>query len=102
MPPPSPADYATRIKAILQSVQLLPDEAKAPILHYRRAVADVWGSLGYVERSPGDGRLAGGWFQTPPRGRRGDGRCACRLIGKALEQNEVPPSSKKKGSCATW
>jgi hypothetical protein len=50
VPPPSPADYATRIKAILQSVQLLPDEAKAPILHYRRAVADVWGSLGYVDR----------------------------------------------------
>ena len=32
MPPPTPADYAARIKGILQSVQLLPDEAKAPIL----------------------------------------------------------------------
>jgi hypothetical protein len=50
MPPPSPVDYATRIKALLQSVQLLPDDAKAPILHYRRAVADVWGSLAYVDR----------------------------------------------------
>ena len=50
MPPPSPVDYATRLKAILQSVQLLPDEAKAPILHYRRAVADVSGSLSYVDR----------------------------------------------------
>jgi hypothetical protein len=50
MPPKSPADYAARIKGILQSVQLLPDEAKAPILHYRRTVADVWGTLSYVER----------------------------------------------------
>jgi hypothetical protein len=50
MPLPSPSDYSARIKAILQSVQPLPDEAKAPILHYQRAVADVWGSLGYVDR----------------------------------------------------
>jgi hypothetical protein len=50
MPPPTPAHYAARIKGILQSVQLLPDEAKAPILHYRRTVTDVWGALGYVDR----------------------------------------------------
>src|SRR5438132_2536168 len=48
--PPTPADFAKRIKGILRSVQLLPDEAKAPILHYRRTVADISGSLGYVER----------------------------------------------------
>jgi hypothetical protein len=48
--PPSPADFAKRIKGILRSVQLLPDEAKAPILHYRRTVADISGLLGYVER----------------------------------------------------
>ncbi len=47
---PTQADFAKRIKGILRSVQLLPDEAKAPILHYRRTVADISGSLGYVER----------------------------------------------------
>jgi hypothetical protein len=52
--PPSPADYAKRIKGILRSVQLMPDEAKAPILHYQRTVADIWGALGYVERLIGE------------------------------------------------
>ena len=47
---PTPADHAARIKGILQSVQLLPDEAKSPLLHYQRTVADIRGSLGYVER----------------------------------------------------
>jgi hypothetical protein len=47
---PSPDDFAKRIKSILQSVQLLPDEAKAPILHYRRTVTDIWGALDYVGR----------------------------------------------------
>lgn len=46
--PPTPADFAKRIADILQSVQLLPDEAKAPILHYRRTVAEISGALGYV------------------------------------------------------
>ena len=50
MPSPSSDDFAKRIKGILRSVQLLPDEARAPILHYRRTVADISGSLGYVER----------------------------------------------------
>jgi hypothetical protein len=48
--PPTPDDFARRIKGILHSVQPLPDEAKVPILHYRRTVADISGSLGYVER----------------------------------------------------
>jgi hypothetical protein len=48
--PPSSDNFARRIKGILQSVQLLPDEAKAPILHYQRTVADIWGALGYVGR----------------------------------------------------
>ena len=48
--PPSSGDFARRIKGILKSVQPLPDEAKAPILHYRRTVAEIWGSLAYVER----------------------------------------------------
>jgi len=48
--PPTPNDFTRRIKGILRSVQLLPDEAKAPILHYRRTVTDIYGSLGYVER----------------------------------------------------
>jgi hypothetical protein len=52
--PPSPDDFARRITGILQSVQLLPDEAKAPILHYRRTVADIWGALGYVGRLIGE------------------------------------------------
>jgi hypothetical protein len=52
--PPSADDFAKRIKGILQRVQPLPDEAKAPILHYRRTVADIWGALGYVERALGE------------------------------------------------
>ncbi len=31
----------------------MPDEAKAPILHYRRTVADIWAAFGYVERALG-------------------------------------------------
>lgn len=54
MPPPSPADYAARIKGILRSVQLQPDEAKVPILHYGRTVDDIRGSLAYVERLVGE------------------------------------------------
>jgi hypothetical protein len=49
--PPTPADYASRIKGILKQVQPLPDKARSPILHYRRTVADIWGALGYVERA---------------------------------------------------
>jgi hypothetical protein len=48
--PLTPAALTRKIKDILRHSQPLPDEAKAPILHYRRAVADIWGSLGYVER----------------------------------------------------
>jgi hypothetical protein len=50
----SPADFARRIKRILQRVQPLPEEARAPILHYRRTVTDIWGALGYVERAIGE------------------------------------------------
>ena len=52
MPRP-PVDLTRKIKDILLHVQPLPDEAKAPILHYRRTVADIWGALGYVERAIG-------------------------------------------------
>ena len=48
--PPTPGDFNKRIKGILQSVQLLPDEAKAPILHYQRTVGEISGSLDYVGR----------------------------------------------------
>jgi hypothetical protein len=48
-----PVDLARKIKDILKHVQPLPEEAKAPIVHYRRTVADVWGALGYVERAIG-------------------------------------------------
>src|SRR5262245_12574058 len=54
MPRP-PVDLARKIKDILHHVQPLPEEAKAPILHYRRTVADVWGALAYVERAIGQG-----------------------------------------------
>lgn len=48
MPRP-PVDLARKIKDILQHVQPLPDEAKAPIIHYRRTGTDIWTSLAYVE-----------------------------------------------------
>jgi hypothetical protein len=54
MPRP-PIDLARKIKDILQHVQPLPDEAKAPILHYRRTSTDIWGSLAYIERAFGKG-----------------------------------------------
>ena len=44
-------DLARRIKDILGHAQPLPDEAKAPILHYGRTVADIWGTLAYVKRA---------------------------------------------------
>jgi hypothetical protein len=50
MPPPTTGDFVRRITDILQSVRLLPDEAKAPILHYRRSVAEISGTLDYVGR----------------------------------------------------
>ncbi len=53
--PPSPDDFKRRIQGIIKRVQPLPDEAKAPILHYRRTVADIWGALAYVERALGVG-----------------------------------------------
>jgi hypothetical protein len=48
-----PLDLGRRIKDILRHTQPLPEEAKAPILHYRQRVADLWGALGYVERAIG-------------------------------------------------
>ena len=54
MPRP-PVDLARKIKDILRHVQPLPDEAKAPILHYRRTGADIWGALAYIERAVGEG-----------------------------------------------
>ena len=37
--PPSADDFKKRIQGIVKRVQPLPDEAKAPILHYRRTIA---------------------------------------------------------------
>lgn len=54
MPRP-PVDLARKIKDILQHVRPLPYEAKAPILHYWRTGADIWGSLAYVERAIDEG-----------------------------------------------
>lgn len=54
MPRP-PVDLPRKIRDILQHVQPLPDEARAPILHYRRTGADIWGSLAYIERAVGQG-----------------------------------------------
>ena len=50
MPLTSEEALTRKIKDILRHSQPLPDEAKAPILHYGRTVADIWGSLKYVER----------------------------------------------------
>ena len=54
MPRP-PIDLARKIKDILRHVQPLPDNAKPPILHYRRTGADIWGALAYIERAVGKG-----------------------------------------------
>src|SRR5260221_530140 len=54
MPRP-PVDLARKIKDILQHVHPLPDDAQAPILHYRRTSAEVWGSLAYIERAINEG-----------------------------------------------
>src|SRR5947209_8786787 len=48
MPRP-PIDLVRKIKDILQHSQPLPEEVRAPILHYRRTGADIWNSLAYVE-----------------------------------------------------
>ncbi len=50
MPRP-PIKLGRKIKDILRHTQPLPDEAKAPILHYRQTVAEIWGALAYVERA---------------------------------------------------
>jgi hypothetical protein len=49
MPAPTPAEFARKIKDILKHVQPLVDEARAPILPYRRSVADVWETLDHLE-----------------------------------------------------
>jgi hypothetical protein len=54
MPRP-PVDLARKIKDILRHVQPLPDDAQAPILHYRRTGAEIWGSLAYIERAVNEG-----------------------------------------------
>jgi hypothetical protein len=50
---PTPPEFARRISAILQSVELLPDEAKSPILHFRRTLSDTAGALDYMVRKIG-------------------------------------------------
>jgi hypothetical protein len=54
MPRP-PIDLARKMKEILHHVQPLPDEAKAPILHYGRTGTDMWASLAYIEDALGGG-----------------------------------------------
>jgi hypothetical protein len=54
MPRP-PIDLPRKIKDILQHVRPLPDEAKAPILHYQRSGIDIVGLLAYIERAFGEG-----------------------------------------------
>jgi hypothetical protein len=54
MPRP-PIDLHRKIKDILHHVQPLPDEAIAPIMHYKRTSADLWASLAYVERAMSNG-----------------------------------------------
>src|SRR6266536_3258853 len=46
-----PSFLVRKIKDILQHVQPLPDDARAPILHYQRTGADIWGALAYIERA---------------------------------------------------
>jgi hypothetical protein len=48
-----PIDLARKIKDVLLHTEPLPDEAKSPILHYRRTGTDIWNALGYVERALG-------------------------------------------------
>lgn len=54
--PRSPLDLARKIKDILRHTQSLTAAAKAPILHYRRTVTDIWGSLNYLERVTDQGK----------------------------------------------
>ena len=50
MPRP-PLDLARKIKDILLHTEPLPDEAKSPILHYRRTGTDIWNALNYVDKA---------------------------------------------------
>jgi hypothetical protein len=73
MPRP-PIDLTRKIKDILRHTQPLPDEAKAPILHYRRTGTDIWASLAYVERA----------FDQPGRHRAVREKHLGRLYGMAM------------------
>jgi hypothetical protein len=44
-----PIDLTRKIKDILHHVQPLPDEAHAPILHYRLTGGEIWAPLAYIE-----------------------------------------------------
>jgi hypothetical protein len=52
MPRP-PIDLARKIKDILLHTEPLPDEARSPILHYRRTGTDIWNALGYMDKALG-------------------------------------------------
>jgi hypothetical protein len=61
MPRP-PIDLARKIKDIPLHTAPLPEEAKSPILHYRRTGTDIWNALAYVDKAlggPGLYRSAG-------------------------------------------
>ncbi len=46
---PTRLSTSRKIKDILHHVQPLPDEARAPILHYRQTGTAIWSSLAYIE-----------------------------------------------------
>ena len=73
MPRP-PIDLARKIKDILHHVEPLPDEARAPILHYRQTGAAIWASLAYIE----------GAFEQGKRYQAVVDRHLSRLYGMAL------------------
>jgi hypothetical protein len=50
MPRP-PIDLARKVKDILLHTEALPDEARSPILHYRRTGTDIWNALNYIDKA---------------------------------------------------
>lgn len=47
----TPEELTRKIKDILQHNKPLPNEARAPILHYDRTIADIFTTLVYMERA---------------------------------------------------
>jgi hypothetical protein len=55
--PPPLIDFGRKIRDILTHVLPLVDEARAPVLHYRRTVNDVWDTIEHVEQAFGTSGL---------------------------------------------